>query len=163
MRIRPISLSVFCRLCCWGERGRPRWPHVLLSEFDCVVASVICAAKLAAKNLDPTGLDGSGDHQQHCGFQLLLELNVELLGVSMERLKEVVRDEHYDSWVVSLLLGGELDGLCDLESFGFGEGSFDLGEGSADLSLKRSKILSGWEGYFVSFVESCRCHLMVNY
>ena len=108
-----------------------------------MIAFAICGAELAAKNLYPPGLDGSSDHQQHCGFQLLLKLNVELLGVSMERLKEVIRDEHDDSWVVSFLFGGEFDGLCDLESFGFGKGGFDFGEGSANFGLKGSEILSG--------------------
>lgn len=127
------------------------WQDEVIEDclVDCskgpAVGTFLALAELSYSRvyLDPAGLDGPCDDEQYGGLQLLFELNVKLLGVVLQNLQEMVRDEKDESRFLTLVLGkGELDSFGHLESLQFSDGTLDFSKCSTDLSLNGSEILN---------------------
>lgn len=124
------------------------------------VGSLLALAELSGGSLylDPAGLDGAGNHQQDGGPELLLKLDVQFLGVVVQRLLEVEGHEHDDDWLLPLILRNlELDGFGELETLDFGDGTLDFVDGSSDGGLQRGQIL-----HFSKRLPSVACRIVLG-
>lgn len=105
-------------------------------------ASGSCGAELLGLYLDPAGLDSPGHDQKDGGLQLLLELDVKLLGVVVKGLQQVVRDEQNEGRLITFVLRhGQLNHFGELESLKLRDRALDFSKCSAHLGFDWSQIL----------------------